>query len=257
MERRAEHQEDVPLHRIERVALTLASTLTLFAANAGAVVPTQIMYEPSAYTSFADSPFYPGTPSTYFYLQTFEPGNSATPGYSSPTSGFVSSPSQFSDSVDADDGAINGSGNGGYAWYSANATSTMTFVFDANVLGTLPTHVGLVWTDVGIVSSGGLGVTNVTFSAYAADNSLIGTTSGLGLGDGNALGGTAEDRFFGAYSAGGIARIEMSVSNSVDWEVDHLQYGTLNPVPEPEQWLLMALGLAGVATVARRRRSAA
>lgn len=234
------------MQQVHRYTVAAAAALACVSAPASAIVSTEILYEPTAYLSFSDSPFN-GLSFSYFHRQTFEPGNAATPGYSSPTNGFVSSPSQFSDSVDADDGAIDGSGNGGYAWYSANATSTMTFVFDANVLGTLPTHVGLVWTDVGNVTSGSIGVTDVTFSAYAADNTLIGSTAGLNLGDGNALGGTAEDRFFGAYSAGGIARIEMSVSNSVDWEVDHLQYGALNPVPEPEQWLLMALGLAGIA----------
>lgn len=243
------------MQQVDRYTVAAAVALAVMSAPASAIVPTQTLYEPAAYASFSDSPFN-GLSFSYFHLQTFEPGNPATPGYTSPTSGLVASPGQFSDSVDADDGSINGSGNGGYSWYSANATGTITFVFDANVLGTLPTHVGLVWTDVGNVTSGSIGVTDVTFAAYAADDSLIGSTAGLGLGDGNALGGTAEDRFFGAYSAGGIARIEMSVSNSIDWEVDHLQYGALNPVPEPEQWLLMALGLAAVARAAQRRREA-
>lgn len=243
------------MQNIRRYALTAAASLALMGTEARAVVPNQTLYDPSSYASFADSPFSGLAVSSYFHLEKFEASDLRTPGYSSPTSGFIASAGTLTDSVDADDGLLDGLGQAGRSWYSANATKTISFVFDAGILGALPTHAGIVWTDVGEVDPGFiLGKTDVTFIAYRADNTLIGTITGLGLGDGAASGATAEDRFFGAYSTDGIARIEISVSNSLDWEVDHLQYGTLAPVPEPEQWLLMALGLAAVATAAQRRR---
>jgi hypothetical protein len=245
------------MQRVSPLTLAAAAALAFFGSQASAVVPGETIYEPAPYTSFADSPFSGLSVVSYFHLEKFELADPRTPGYSSPTSGFIAGASSLTDSVDADDGSIDGTGQAGRSWYSANTTNTITFVFDAIALGTLPTHAGIVWTDVGEVSSGTMGVTDVTFLAYRADNTLIGNISGLGLGDGSASGGTAEDRFFGAYSAGGIARIDITVSNSVDWEVDHLQYGTLNPVPEPHQWLLFALGLAGVAAAAKRRGRAA
>ena len=242
------------MQRVHRYVVATATALACFGTAAYAVVPTQTLYEPTPYRSFAHSPFSALTASSYFHLEKFEIRDLRTPGYSSPTSGFIASADLLTDSVDADDGSIDGLGRAGQSWYSADMTNTITFVFSASVLGTLPTHAGIVWTDVGVVNSGTTGITDVTFIAYRADDTVIGQVTGLDLGDGSASGGTTEDRFFGAYSADGIARIEISVSNSDDWEVDHLQYGTLNPVPEPEQWLLMALGLVGVAAAARRRQ---
>jgi len=65
------------------------------------------------------------------------------------------------------------------------------------------------------------------------------------LGDGSAAGGTAEDRFFGAINAGGIQSFQISMGNSTDWEVDHLQFG-LAAVPEPSTWLLAMAGVIGM-----------
>lgn len=47
--------------------------------------------------------------------------------------------------------------------------------------------------------------------AYRATDTLIVTVTGLGLGDGAASGATTEDRYVGAYSAEGIARIDIPV----------------------------------------------
>ena len=78
--------------------------------------------DPSPYLSFSDSPF-----------------NGTAAGASDAAR----------DSVDGDDGAIDGNGNGGHASYTNRESTSITFTFGASVLGGLPTHAGLVWTDVG------------------------------------------------------------------------------------------------------------
>lgn len=245
-------QENVlnrPLHSSLAAALLLAAASST--AHATSPVLTQYFEGPTPYLSFDDSPF-KGPTYTYFHLETFE--GAATPGYTV-NAGHIGTSAQFTDSVDADGDGVNGSGLAGRSWYSGNATNTFVFTFSLSALGTLPTHAGIVWTDVGNVTSGTAGFGDVTFTAYDAKGNLIGTSTAPNLGDGFATGATAEDRFFGAFNLKGISRIEISMANSVDWEVDHLQYGSINPlpVPEPEQWLLMALGVAAVAGAARRR----
>jgi hypothetical protein len=74
----------------------------------------------------------------------------------------------------------------------------------------------------------------------------LATIGPVTLGDGFATGGTEEDRFFGVSSLGGIESIRISMPMSVDWEVDHLQYGI---IPSPGTLLDGALAM-GI----RRRR---
>lgn len=251
----------MPLSR----TLSLAAAAWVFAGTANAVTPAATLYGPSPYTSFADSPF-KALGFSYFHLDDFE-SNSRTPGYAATTGGTILPAGASTDSVDKDDGVIDGSGTGGRSWFSqfgGNTTPVFTFEFDKTVLGTLPTHVGIVWTDVGSVKPDPEfpsipvtdGFVKVSFVAYAADGSFLDSIQPAGLlGDGLVNGNTAEDRFFGIASAAGISKIEIFALYSTDWEVDHLQYGALNPVPEPGQWLLMALGLVGVAGAARLRRA--
>ena len=203
---------------------------------------------PTPYLSFADSPFNGGSFS-YFHLEDFEDLQLNTPGVSV-NQGTVINNSNSSgiDSVDADDGGINGSGSNGATIFHP---TSMTFSFSAAALGgSLPTHVGIVWTDG---TPGGL----VSFQAFDQNNVLIGTTS-VNLGDSSFFGETAEDRFLGVINAGGISRILITDNESQNnLEVDHLQYGLAGSsaaAPEPATLALLAVGLLPVAGAVIRRR---
>lgn len=200
---------------------------------------------PTPYQSFADSPFR-GVAFQSFGLEDFEDGLLNTPGVAS-TTGTVNNPNIDTDSVDGDDGLFDGRGSSGHSWYSNNLFSVVTFTFSP-VGGELPTHAGVVWTDVGFVSQGSNGFANVFLEAFGPTGNSLGTTTPALLGDGNVQGGTGEDRFLGVIDLGGISRIEIHTDTSLDWEVDHVQFGV---VPAPTG---LALAAVAGAFVNRRRR---
>lgn len=235
-----------------RTALAIAVLAAGMVGQAYAAAATFITSDP--YAQFSDSPFAAiATGNPNFYLETFEDGALNTPGVSA-SAGFVASPSVFTDSVDADDGVLDGTGNSGHSWYSGGAASSMSFAFDGGALGQLPTHVGIVWTDVGNVPALPLGFDSITFRAFDQNDVLLGEIALNDLGDGVASGGgSAEDRFLAAIFDGGIARISItSLNGSGDWEVDHLQYG-IAAVPVPSGGWLLAPALAGLLGLRRKR----
>ncbi len=191
--------------------LTSLLTCALATAAHGQVTPLG----PSPYLSFADSPFNT-TAFAWFALLTGEPGHVTYPGISliNQSGAVVSTtgPGGITDSVDGDDGVIDGSGSNGRSYFTC--PSFVDIRFDAAVLGSLPTHAGVVWTD-------GSGL--VTVAGYSSDGSLLGTITGSSS-DGNFNSGTAEDRFYGFISAGGISRLTIGDQNNCI-EVDHIQAG--------------------------------
>lgn len=205
------------------------------------------MLGPSPYLSLADSPLLPA-PFNYFFLEDLEDGAMNSPGVLS-SSLIVLGPGPLEDSVDADDGLIDGLGQGGRSLYSGGSTS-ITLVFDGLALGGLPTHAGLVWTDVGFANPVN-GIGDVIFEAFDAVNAPIGVVGPVLLGDGAFDGGTAEDRFFGVVYPAGIGSIRITMPGSDDFEVDHLQYGR---VPEPATLAFCGAGLL-IGGLFRRRRA--
>ena len=212
----------------------------------GASALTQT-FGPTPYLSDADSPFValhiPG-----FQLEDFEDGLLNTLGVMATTGGTVIGPQPQADSVDGDAGGIDGSGADGRSLLSLPDTTVLTFVFDAVALGGLPTHAGLVWTDVGnlLLPDNPPGMDNALFEAFDASDDLIASIGPSAVGDGSTFGDTAEDRFFGVRHDAGIARISLTMLNSQDFEIDHLQYGVA-PVPLPGAILLFVPGLFGIA----------
>ena len=181
------------------------------------VVP--VFVGPTSYLSKADSPFSLTGLGVTFFLEDFEDHLFNTSGASASAGGVASViwGSTLHDSVDADDGTIDGSGLLGDDFFYSNGATGIRFTFDARVLGSLPTAAGIVWTDGG-------GTT--TFEAFDANGVSLGTTGPVSIADGSSNGTTAEDRFFGVINQSGISAIKIS-NTSGGIEVDHLQYGQL------------------------------
>jgi hypothetical protein len=177
----------------------------------------QTMLGPSPYLSSLDSPL---DMSGSFHLEDFEDGVLNMPGVTSSAASIVN-PGGITDSVDADDGVIDGFGTSGHSWFTLGGSTGITFTFSAAAPGGLPTQVGVVWTDGG-------GISDVTFTARDQNGALLGTLFLDNHGDGIFTGATAEDRFFGVIYAGGIGSIKVT-STGGGLEVDHLQFGTPGP----------------------------
>lgn len=203
---------------------------------------------PTPYLSSADSPFFGGS-FNYFHLEDFQDGVLNTPGLSASAGGPVTG---NVDSVEAVPAA--------WSYYSFSATS-ITFTFNAAALGgILPTHAGVVWTDVGF-SSPTNAFGSVFFEAFDATNTSLGIIGPFVLGDGTTDPAKPEDRFFGVINNGGISAIRIAMPDSGDWEVDHVQYGATAissaAAPEPATLALLATGLLPVAgaAIGRRRKA--
>lgn len=169
---------------------------------------------PTPYLSTANSPFLAGINAGTVFLENFECGVQIVPGVT-PSAGSVLGPGGLTDSVDGDDGALDGSGLGGNSLFSGDGATGITFTFNATTLGAFPTQVGIVWTDGG-------GTT--TFEAFDSVGGSLGTVGPVAIADGSNSGTTGEDSFFGVTFAGGISAIRIS-NSSGGIEVDHLQYG--------------------------------
>lgn len=197
-----------------------------------AIAEAGVVIGPVEYFSAADSPFasLPG-----FVLEDFEDGLFNTAGVTS-SGGVVIGPGGQTDSVDGDDGIIDGSGTNGRSFFSGSGSLGLTFFFDSAVLGSAPTSAGIVWTD-------GLGAT--TFRAFDTTGGLIGEVSAESATAGF-TGQTDEDRFYGISFAGGIGSIFISNAGA-GIEVDHLQF----VVPAPGTIGVLACGSI---LLGRRRR---
>ncbi len=242
------------------------STLVVFATCGSPCFAGFTFLGPTPYLSAADSPFAQYLDGPDFYLEDFEDGELNTPGIFQPivsvfgTSdhGVVVGPSALTDSVDGDDGVIDGLGIGGHSFRTNSHLTAPTlppqqvfsvqFEFNAMQLGHLPTAFGFVWTDGFRGSSAGFTVTN-------ANGKEQRFSSPRPMGDGTRGGVTYEDQFLGVFSEFGITKVRISGgyvgATGFDFiEIDHLQYGIV--VPEPKGTI--PLVLASVLSFFGRKR---
>ncbi len=208
--------------------------------TAAASSDAEFLFPGTPYLSRADSPFDLFGKGSDFRVEDFEDGLLNSLGLLG-FGGEVRFPSAFTDSVDADDGSIDGFGTDGHDyWTSAGLTGSPAarFEFDLKTLGALPRSVGIVWTD-------GNADTTTFFEAFGPDGRSLGMMEFVELDDGRGQGGTGEDRFMGVIFDGGISAIELRADLG-RIELDHVQYGNLVPAPG-------ALGLLTLAGLFRRR----
>lgn len=247
-----------------RHARQLGAALSCAGAAGSSLAADPIFFGPTPYLSPADIPvgFYGnGSPTL---LETLEDG-SLHPSLQGAGGGAVVSAGYggIRDSVDSDDGAIDGTCGPQTAgrcnsWFNTFTGTQAVASFSFVGYGPLPSSFGLVLT------RGNSYNILVTFSATGGEGQNLGTfTFDSNSGDAD-QGTTADDRFIGLQFAGGIRSIQISLDgapgfargkgaeplsqgNGYGIQVDHIQYGQMAPVPEPESWALMAAGLLGLA----------
>jgi len=188
-------------------------TIGLCLACAGATAQTQLL-GPQSYVCVQDSPFV-GAPG--FAFEDMEDGLFDLPGVMT-SGGQLIGPGGLTDSVDCDDGVIDGSGTDGRSFFGSGPIG-ITFTFDPLVFGQLPTAAGVVWTD---------GAGTITFEAFDAAGNSLGTLSGMHANT-SFFGETDEDRFYGVIHLGGLGSIHIR-NSSGGIEVDHVQYANAEPL---------------------------
>lgn len=224
------------IRRTHQLIAALALTASMAGAH-NAHASSTFIYNGQTYSGLGSSPF-AGTPG--LVVENFEHGtiNSLI----SAVGGSIRGPSGSTDSVDGDDGLMDGKGRSGHS-YSTSGRS-MTFNFHPNGSGNAPSMAGLVWTD-------GRPNAMVTFRAWDASGHLLGRIQAR-AGDLMRNGTTGEDRFFGITSDQGISRIRIT-SSRPGFEVDHVQFAYgFSVVPLPPALGMGILGLAGAAIWRRR-----
>lgn len=175
-------------------------------------LPAADFFGPVPYLSSADTP--PGFASGEACIEDFEDGV-ADARLSFPQPGSIIGPGGLTDSVDADDGLIDGSGSNGRSFFRFPPA-------EVAFAEPFPTFAGLVWTDGGTA-------TDVSFEAFGADGESLGLIGPFTVGDASNLGETAEDRFFGVREPGGISRL-LITHTSGGIELDHIQFSGRCPL---------------------------
>ncbi|MBB5208378.1 hypothetical protein [Chiayiivirga flava] len=200
------------MHPMPAFLRSTAATFALLApallAPCPALAADAVFFGPTPYLSAADTP--DGFASGAMAIEDFEDGSVDSRLVRSTSS--ITPPGGITDSVDADDGAIDGSGNGGTSLFGASIRIGFT--------EPLPSAAGMVWTDGAAA--------DVTFEAFGPDGQSLGSVGPVPLGDGSISGTTAEDRFFGARHAGGISAI--AFTSAAVMEIDHVQYDAAGAV---------------------------
>jgi hypothetical protein len=201
-----------------------------------------------------DSPFdLSGLGSTMF-IEDVEDGTIDTPLAIVDT--IVREPGPLTDSVDADDGVVDGQGNDGHSleatFYRTHPTFPWTHhtYFSILVVDEPVTALGFVWTD-------GFRQSAVNMGIYGASGNYLGDCTYGSLMDSFNTGETAEDRFIGVISNESIRRLSFVIDSvglepwSERFEFDHVHYGH-QALPEPGFVLNTILSLTGLGVLRHR-----
>jgi hypothetical protein len=221
----------------------LFAWILLALSGSSAVVGDITILGPSPYLKRDDSPFDMSSLGSSFFLEDFEDSEINFPPGAPLVNGYIREPASSADSVDADDGSVDQSGNLGHSfvptflvvglsdppiWYTS---ISMTFFSDTLPFRQYPNSFGIVITD-------GMPGGRIRLTVFESDD---GEHSHLfvpfpfdSLDDGNAT----EDRFVGVTSDTEIEAIliEHFYASSFyeeRFEVDHVQFGVLVPEPSP------------------------
>ena len=170
---------------MERLIFPVAPIIATVIFFATKCVAETITFGPTPYLSEADSPFDLSGLETTFFLEDFEDSKLNTPGVS-PIGAVVRKPSSSTDSVDGDDGLIDGNGTLGYSLEptfglcSATVDGTpscslsLGLDFDPVFDGQLPNAFGFVLTD-------NASLADITLTAYDAESDVIAIITESGL----------------------------------------------------------------------------
>jgi len=231
----------------------LLAALSVVATPAAA---EPVFFGPIPYRSAADSPFDLSDLGATFFLEDFEDGELNTPGLHPAiitpilghlTDPVIQPPHEFTDSVDADDGVIDGSGSDGHSLRSNFQVIglrdppiyqlSIAFEFDAISGGFHPNAFGFVWTD-------GMANSSVIVAITDREGTEFLHHVDGDFGDLHRNGGTADDMFIGFFLPTGISQVKLrsdfvgEVEIPLEtFEIDHVQYGLV--VPEPSAGALI------------------
>lgn len=223
-----------------RILATWGIGLVAVACHAASIT------DPIPYKSASDTPdgFYP---SSEFTGQDFEnPDGPWEVGFTF-SSGMRIGPKHLSgdgvpvtDSVDLDDGELDGDGTMGASWYTPGQDLMITFAQPVSIAS-------FAFTDTDTRTN----FINVT--ALAADDRVLAERSFESFVDDVFTGTTDEDRFIGITADAGesIAKLLIGIDQGLGIEVDHVQF---SPVPEPHSLMLLSFAGLFVGKLRRRRR---
>ena len=149
------------------------------------------------------------------------------------------------DSVDGDDGSVDGTGISGHSWFTGAegiVDRTLSITFDATV-----TSAGFVFTDGDPLS------TSFMLEAFDDMGNSIGILDAGDLADDEYTGQTAEDRFLGFQDYDGIAKLTLTMDAGQGIEIDHIQWqNCAQCVPEPATFGVLGFALIGLLGFRRR-----
>lgn len=221
----------------------LLASVCPFAANAATTT-----FGPTAYLQHGDTPADFICDDCPLYIEDFEDGMlsdflSIDNGMIFPPNGTTGTGQPSTDSVDGDDGSVDGFGLEAYSWFSGDVASIeITFAEAVK-------SAGLVFTDGDKLSS------TVLLEALDMHGNVIETIDAGDLADDSFFGETEEDRFLGFSNAEGvITGLRISIDAGSGIEIDHIQWQShLECIPEPAANVMALFAIMGLYGFRRKR----